>query len=300
MNIQNLFDSQSCAESRRSAFCPSGTPCSSFQAQLEQTASGVSTNQLPPICGGENVAASGGHAGANGSMQSYCAHYTGDSTPEEPIVRITGISDSGPFDFLCRLNDVDPANASYVELAALRGHLAKTGVYTNSQYSSGPLPYTMELRDDITRKHNFIAEIQNSLTQSSPIIPTPSGILGAKELLALYQDYTSGDSPVSLQSTSALDHSGFMKNDLLSALTHFKTGMLAKMKEAKENEEKEEAWNKLMKYLDAWIESLREEADAKKIARAQAALAALQADAVSDRKDLGNYLLEQMEHILAC
>lgn len=89
------------------------------------------------------------------------------------------------------------------------------------------------------------------------------------------------------------------KDALLSSLFDFKTSMLERMKEAKENQEEQEAWDKLMKYLDAWIDSLREEADVRKIARAHAALTALQADTASERPDLGDYLLSQLETLLA-
>ena len=118
----------------------------------------------------------------------------------------------------------------------------------------------------------------------------------AAELLALYQPHASGsESP---RSSAALDHSVLMKQDLLSALADFQSSALDRMKKAKENEEEEEAWNKLMKYLDAWIESLREEADIRKIARAHAALTALQEDAPSHQEDLGSYLLSQLENLI--
>ena len=71
------------------------------------------------------------------------------------------------------------------------------------------------------------------------------------------------------------------------------------MKQAKENEEEQEAWEKLMKYLDAWIASLREEADVEKVARAHAALAALQSDAETDRQDSGDLLLARLTELLA-
>ena len=90
-----------------------------------------------------------------------------------------------------------------------------------------------------------------------------------------------------------------MKNNLLSALGDFKASTLERMEKAKENEEEQQAWEKLLKYLDAWIESLREEADVRKIAKAHAALTALQADAESDRPDLGDYLLEQLRNTIA-
>ncbi len=108
-----------------------------------------------------------------------------------------------------------------------------------------------------------------------------------------------GASPLSAQSAAALDRSGLMKNDLLSAVADFQSSALERMKKAKENTEEQEAWEKLMKYLDAWIESLREEADIEKIARAHAALAALQSDAETGRQDDGDYLLARLSAILA-
>ena len=67
----------------------------------------------------------------------------------------------------------------------------------------------------------------------------------------------------------------FRKEPLLSALFDLKTAMLDRMKLSKEKNEEPQAWEKLMKYLDAWIESLREgSADIEKTARAYAALQA--------------------------
>lgn len=288
MSVQNVPGAR--PEIRRASVKSGGAPCASFQARLEQA------SQLPPMCMGEDVAASGGHAGRSGAMQSYCAHYTEGSTAEDPVVRISGVGDSGPFDFLCHLNGVDPANASYVELAALRGHLAKTGVYTGGQ--SGALPYTLDFRDDITRKHNFIQEIQDSLTRPSRLVPTASGILGARELLALYQGYASGASGPS--SRSAFCREELMRDDLLSGLSDFRASLLKRMEKAKENEEERDAWEKLMAYVDAWIESLREgNADMEKAARAYAALKADQADEENHRRDTADYLLERMSALLA-
>ena len=64
------------------------------------------------LCMGEDVACSGGIAGKNGKFQEFCAHYTEDSTPEDPIVRISGVANSGPFDLIRHINDIDPANAA--------------------------------------------------------------------------------------------------------------------------------------------------------------------------------------------
>lgn len=118
---------------------------------------------------------------------------------------------------------------------------------------------------------------------------------------------TSGPSGLSFQErltqtasggSAAPDHSAFQREPLLASLSDFRTSMLERMKKAKENQEEQEAWDKLMKYLDAWIESLREEADVRKIARAHAALSALQQDAASGRKDLAGALLERLEEII--
>lgn len=96
--------------------------------------------------------------------------------------------------------------------------------------------------------------------------------------------------------TADAGRTALTKEALLSSLFDFKTSMLERMKKAKENEEEQEAWDKLIKYLDAWIESLREEGDVRKIARAHAALTSLQADAESERPSLGDYLLSQLEN----
>lgn len=100
------------------------------------------------------------------------------------------------------------------------------------------------------------------------------------------------------QSKQDAGRAALAKDSLLTSLFDFKTSMLERMKKAKENEEEQEAWDKLMKYLDAWIESLREEGDVRKIARAHAALTSLQADAESERPDLGDSLLSQLEALL--
>ena len=58
-------------------------------------------------------------------------------------------------------------------------------------------------------------------------------------------------SPLSSPNASASDRSSLAKNNLLSTLADFQSSALSRMKQAKENEEEQEAWEKLMKYLDA-------------------------------------------------
>lgn len=94
--------------------------------------------------------------------------------------------------------------------------------------------------------------------------------------------------------------SAFTKNSLLSSLFDLKNAMLDRMEQGKEKTEEQQAWEKLMKYLDAWIDSLREEtADIEKSARAYAALQAELTEDRSHRKDLGTCLLELLTEYLA-
>lgn len=89
------------------------------------------------------------------------------------------------------------------------------------------------------------------------------------------------------------------RDSLLSSLVELKTAVLNRMRLSKEKTEETQAWEKLMKYLDAWIESLREgKADVQKSARAYAALQDELTKDNSGRKDLGDYLLEQLEQSL--
>lgn len=85
------------------------------------------------------------------------------------------------------------------------------------------------------------------------------------------------------------------KNSLLSSLFDLKKTMVERMKVSKEKTEEQQSWEKLMKYLDAWIESLREEgADIEKSARAYAALQDDLTRDKSDRPDLADRLLEHL------
>lgn len=90
------------------------------------------------------------------------------------------------------------------------------------------------------------------------------------------------------------------KDSLLSSLFALKTTVLNRMKLSKEKTEETQEWETLVEYLDAWIESLQEgKADVQKSARAYAALQDELTKDNSGRKDLGDYLLEQLEQSLA-
>lgn len=92
----------------------------------------------------------------------------------------------------------------------------------------------------------------------------------------------------------------FTKSELLSSLFDLKSTMLERMELSKEKTEEQQSWEKLMKYLDAWIESLQEDgADIEKSARAYAALQEDLTEDKVDRKDLGSLILERLSGILA-
>lgn len=88
------------------------------------------------------------------------------------------------------------------------------------------------------------------------------------------------------------------KARLSEALYQAKLDMLEKMKRGREKEEEEEAWEDLMEYVDAWIETLREEGDLERTARATAALEARRTARPVKRKDPGDFLLEQLQAAL--
>ena len=63
--------------------------------------------------------------------QSVHVMYEEDSTPEDPVVRIFGNSQSGEYEEIVHINEIDPSNATYPELCALLAHKNRTGVYTS-------------------------------------------------------------------------------------------------------------------------------------------------------------------------
>ncbi len=291
MSIQNLLGTQPYAEERRAAAGSSRAAGASFQERMTRTAAsaviqGPGIHLRRPV---EGTVFSGGRGGRNGAFQEVYAEYTADSSPEDPIVRVSGTSDSGPYSFTCHIKDIDPSHASYAELAALYGHLVKTGAF-QSALDSGVLPTGLET-GDVTEKRDYLGLIDRHQYDDHF-----GGVCKgqAAELLALYRPYASGGS-----GGSSLDRGSFMKEDLISVLYDAKVDMLGRMKKSKEKSDEQEDWDRLMEYVDAWIETLRKEADIEKLARAHADLEAAREDAARDRKDLTDRLLERLSERLA-
>lgn len=253
MSIQGLANTQAApAERRRAAAGPARTAGASFQDRLARTSAAVTGPAIHLRMPGENTVYSGARGGRDAAQAIY-AEYTADSTPEDPVVRITGTADSGPFDFTCHIRDIDPSNASYAEMAALYGHLVKTGAY-ESALGGGVLPTGLE-SGDVTERRDYLSAIDSHQYDRHF-----GGVCRAQatELLALYQPYASG---VSSGSSAALDRGALLREDPLAALNEARLLLLRRTREGREWKKEQEEWDRLMKCLDRWIDALRERAE---------------------------------------
>jgi len=82
------------------------------------------------------------------------------------------------------------------------------------------------------------------------------------------------------------------RDELISALFRLKVDH---MRLSKEKKEEQDAWEELMEYLDAWINSLQDgTADIEEAARAYADVKERMSGRSDQKKDLSDYLLEQL------
>lgn len=118
--------------------------------------------------------------------QSVYVDYTKDSTPEDPIVRISGDAFSGSYDRIVHINDIDPRRASYAELCALIGHKTKTGEYKGRSEWMDVLPVDVE-PGDVTKPQNLINKIKASISKNRRYGCQEIYQVGER-LLAFYED----------------------------------------------------------------------------------------------------------------
>lgn len=152
---------------------------SSFDQQL-CSAKAASGKYVVPLKN-ENFVFYIGH----GDGQDVYVEYTAESTPENPVVRISGHSLKGAFDFTMNVNDINPQNASYAELCALVGHQQQSGML-RANAALGicrPTPLGMQI-EDFMQKANYMHKSQQYL--SSGKISESIHNQG-NELLNLYQ-----------------------------------------------------------------------------------------------------------------
>lgn len=290
MSIQNISDAAAHPQVPR-AVPRAGDSGTSFRSQLSRTSAVIQGPDIHLRMPRENTVFSGGCAGRNNTFQEVYAEYTADSTPEDPIVHISGTSNSGPFAFTCRVRDIDPSGASYAELAALYGHLVKAGEYQSRLSATGALP-TGLTPGDVTEKRDYLSAIDAHRYDKHF-----GGTCRAEaaELLALYQPYASQHKTgAGSRDASAPDHGDFVKEDLMSALYQARLTMLERMREGKEKAQEEKEWDHLMEQVDAWIDSLREEGDIERSARAYAAVKADEADRKRPRRRPADAILDML------
>ena len=92
--------------------------------------------------------------------QSVHVMYEEDSTPEDPVVRIFGNSQSGEYEEIVHINEIDPSNATYPELCALLAHKNRTGVYTSGEKRLlDPVPFGMD-RGNYSARGNFVQKVR--------------------------------------------------------------------------------------------------------------------------------------------
>ena len=78
--------------------------------------------------------------GGNGTGLSYCLKYADDSTDENPVVLAKGVDENGKeFEQRIYINDVNPSNATVVEMRALEAHykVEKQGGFTSLPLEAG-------------------------------------------------------------------------------------------------------------------------------------------------------------------
>ena len=266
MSIQGLHSARGAAERRAAPAGPARTAGASFREQLTRTSASVTGPAFHLRMPGENTVFSGNRIGRNNTAQEIYAEYTADSTPDNPVVRVTGTSDSGPYSFTCRVNDIDPSNASFVEMAALYGHLVKTGAY-KSALGGGVLPTGLET-GDVTVKRDYLSAIEGHQYDRHF-----GGVCRAQaaELLALYQPYASG---ASAQSAASPDRASLLREDPLDTLNDARLLLLQRTKEGQEWKKEQEEWDRLMKCLDSWIDALRDAAEREREERSGGVTAA--------------------------
>ena len=122
--------------------------------------------------------------------QSVHVMYEENSTPEDPVVRIFGNSQSGAYEEIVHINEIDPSNATYPELCALLAHKNRTGDYTSGEKTLlDPVPFGMD-RGNYSERGNFVQKIReygSSNQQSGGYWVSTTG--DGESLLDFYNQY---------------------------------------------------------------------------------------------------------------
>lgn len=113
-------------------------------------------------------------SGGGGGQSAYI-EYTADSTPDDPVVRISGRAWSGDYVQTVRLSEIDPRNATYPEMCALLAHqkYLDGGILDNGMSVFKPeteyqyrLPAGIDACD-FTQRRDFMALIEKDIAENS-------------------------------------------------------------------------------------------------------------------------------------
>lgn len=127
---------------------------SNTKAPVEKTFNAVETPKVYQIFTTDNMLWTGG----NGTGLSYCLKYADESTDENPVVLAKGVDENGKeFERKIYINDVNPSNATVVEMRALEAHykVEKQGGFTSLPLEAG----NMGLND----RRDFISMFKKSI-----------------------------------------------------------------------------------------------------------------------------------------
>ena len=126
--------------------------------------------------------------GGNGTGLSYCLKYADDSTDENPVVLAKGVDENGKeFEKRIYINDVNPSNATVVEMRALEAHykVEKQGGFTSLPLEAG----NMGLND----RRDFISMFKECIEDLNKLGRFDLSLLWTKSMDA-YLDLTSANS----------------------------------------------------------------------------------------------------------
>lgn len=121
----------------------------------------------------------------HGDGQKVSVELLADSKPEDPVVRISGVSAGGSFDYIRHIHEINPAKASYADLCALTGYQNKLGTLDSSGAKGllSPVPVGTPV-GDVSRTRDYLDVIRQYISSGKC---GPSICRQGEALLALYE-----------------------------------------------------------------------------------------------------------------
>lgn len=124
------------------------------------------------------------YSGGSGNGLSFTIKYDENSSKENPKVKAKGIDESGnKFEKTININDIDPSNASIIEMRALENHLMvdKTGRLSTLPYQSS----NMGLSDS----NDFIGMFEEAIKEQIKLRQYDVAMIYRKSL-RVFSDFT--------------------------------------------------------------------------------------------------------------